>query len=162
VYEVEPLEKITVLTRCVSRTVSELQLWGDGVSTISRHLYTIDGAVGASTAVSRRRRCHAGRVPRPVPLVRGRQACAAVSTRRISRRRGRGWSLRRYCAVSGRGRVDGVFMITMPPRRRLHDHQSVSAPRGRASGPRNASNRPKTEKETTHRLVRWRRRASMA
>ena len=31
VYEVEPLEKITVLTQCVSRTVSELQVRVDGV-----------------------------------------------------------------------------------------------------------------------------------
>ena len=30
VYEVEPLEKITALTQCLSRNVSELQLWEDG------------------------------------------------------------------------------------------------------------------------------------
>ena len=37
VYEVEPLEKITALTQCLSRNVSELQLCENGVNVTSRH-----------------------------------------------------------------------------------------------------------------------------
>ena len=41
------------MTQCLFLTFSELQLWEDGVSTTSRHLYTIDVAVRESARLVR-------------------------------------------------------------------------------------------------------------
>ena len=76
-----------VPTRRLFLKFSELQLWDDGVSTMSRHLYTIDGAVRESTGlVSEPRQfrdCTIPRRKRGTPMIWERKYDRACPTKRV-------------------------------------------------------------------------------
>ena len=83
----EETTTLAVLTRRPFPKFSELQLWEDGVSTMSRHRDAVDGAVRASTRLAREpRQFRDGMIPRRrrgTPMIWERKYDRACPTKRV-------------------------------------------------------------------------------